>query len=77
MLQTWTVRSRDVIEGRCDLRAYPYNHITVQQYAGREATDLMYIAEMLAPLGWELVSIANVGDAVVALAGYFRRVRPA
>ena len=67
------VRASAILDRTIDLRGYPYRHLAVQAAGGlglRPLTTAMTVADVLEPLGWELVNVAVLNNLTYA---FYRR----
>ncbi|HEX5542970.1 MAG TPA: transcriptional regulator [Micromonospora sp.] len=57
-----TVTAAAVLEGRVDLRSYPYRHLAVlcQGVGGDRIAQAMAAADLLDRFGWDLVTISEL-----------------
>jgi hypothetical protein len=65
ILHTRTVLAQDVVEGRADLRSYPFRHLAVLAHRGQaidQVPAVMVAVEMLGAVGWELVNVAELAQ---------------
>jgi hypothetical protein len=74
--QTREVDAAALINGQCDLRAYPYRHLAV--VAGSNlpmprTTGILIAVEILSQWGWELVSVTRPYESVGKLVAFLRR----
>jgi hypothetical protein len=74
--QNRTVTADALLEGRADLRSYPFKHLAVLSRRG-VATERVSFAvaavEVLSQYGWELVNVAEFADSGLVYA--FVRLR--
>ncbi|MFX0593930.1 transcriptional regulator [Melissospora conviva] len=76
IMHTRTVTADTVLSNRVDLRGYPYRLLTVVANRGigaHQMTQAVAAAEVLEALGWELVTISEIGNSQLLYAVVRRR----
>jgi hypothetical protein len=74
--QTREVDAAAVINGGCDLRGYPFQHLAVvagHGLPGSRTTGLLIAVEILSQWGWQLVSVTKPFESVDKLVAFLRR----
>jgi hypothetical protein len=72
---TRLVRASSILNRHIDLRGYPWRHLAVQAFEGsgtQPVSTVMTVADLLEPLGWQLVSVSDLTSSHVTYA-FFRR----
>lgn len=65
IVRTRTVTAEAVLGNRIDLRGYPYRLLSVvvnRGIGGDQMTQALAAAEVLETVGWELVTISEIGS---------------
>ncbi|MFY1687913.1 transcriptional regulator [Plantactinospora sp. WMMB782] len=73
---TREVDAAALINGRCDLRNYPYRHLAVVADSSLpmpRTTGILVAVEILSQWGWELVSVVKPFESVDKLVAFLRR----
>jgi hypothetical protein len=71
ILRSRTVPATDVLEGRADLRSYPFRYLAVVANRGVGAEQVTYVltaVEVLSQSGWKLVTISEFAASRVVYA---------
>lgn len=72
---TRVVHASAILGRTIDLRGYPYRHLAVQTYGGfgvQPVTTALTVADLLEPLGWQLVNVSDLSSSHLTYA-FFRR----
>ncbi|MBF9133513.1 transcriptional regulator [Plantactinospora sp. S1510] len=76
IVQTREVDALALINGQCDLRAYPFRHLAVvagSNLSMPRTTGILIAVEILSQWGWELVSVTKPFESVDKLVAFLRR----
>lgn len=63
------VTARALLEGRADLRSYPYRYLAIHSYIhimGERVQLLLAAVEMVEQWGWELVTMVEINQSIYA-----------
>jgi hypothetical protein len=76
IVRSRTVLAKDVLDGRVDLRSYPFRHLAVMVNRGVGAEQVTYVlaaVDLLGERGWELVTISEFAASRIVYAFVRRR----
>ncbi|CCH17708.1 putative transcriptional regulator, GntR family [Micromonospora lupini str. Lupac 08] len=74
--RTRTVTARAILQGRADLRTYPYRLLAVVSHhglGGDQISEAVAAAEVLGQFGWDLVNVSEFGSNKIVYAFLRRR----
>ena len=76
IIRSRTVLAKDILDGRVDLRSYPFRYLAVMVNRGVGAEQVTYVlaaVDVLSERGWDLVTVSEFTASRVVFAFVRRR----
>lgn len=76
IIRSRTVLAKDILDGRVDLRPYPFRYLAVMVNRGIGAEQVTYVlaaVDVLSERGWDLVSVSEFAASRIVYAFMRRR----